>query len=123
VVSFNVYADLPQHGFDAAAMHALDKPVLISEFHFGSDDRGPFGKGVVSVWNEQQRGQAYARFIAAAASDTAIVGAHWFEYTDQPVTGRLLDGENSHIGLVGITDIPFGEFTEAVRLANNAANQ
>ncbi|WP_158756121.1 beta-agarase [Dyella sp. S184] len=120
VVSFNVYADLPQHGFDAAAMHQLDKPVLISEFHFGSDDRGPFGKGVVSVWNEPQRGEAYAKFIAAAAADPDIVGAHWFEYTDQPVTGRLLDGENSHIGLVGITDIPFGGFVEAVRAANNA---
>jgi len=122
VVSFNVYADLPQHGFDAAAMHQLDKPVLISEFHFGSDDRGPFGKGVVSVWNEPQRGEAYVKFIAAAASDPNIVGAHWFEYTDQSVTGRLLDGENSHIGLVGITDIPFGGFVEAVRAANNAVN-
>ncbi|HEV2682317.1 MAG TPA: beta-agarase [Rhodanobacter sp.] len=118
VVSFNVYADLPQHGFDATAIHQLDKPVLISEFHFGSDDRGPFGKGVVSVWNEQQRGEAYARFIAAAAADPGIVGAHWFQYTDQPVTGRLLDGENSHIGLVGITDIPFGGFVGAVRGAN-----
>lgn len=118
VVSFNVYADLPQHGFDTAAMHAFDKPVLISEFHFGSDDRGPFGKGVVSVWNESQRGEAYARFVAAAASDPNIVGAHWFQYTDQPVTGRLLDGENSHIGLVGVTDIPFGDFVEAVRAAN-----
>jgi len=118
VVSFNVYADLPQHGFDAVAMHALNKPVLISEFHFGSDDRGPFGKGVVSVWNEQQRGAAYAKFIAAAAHDPQIVGAHWFQYTDQPVTGRLLDGENSHIGLVGITDIPFGGFVAAVRAAN-----
>lgn len=118
VLSFNVYADLPQHGLDAAAMHALDKPVLISEFHFGSDDRGPFGKGVVSVWNEQQRGEAYARFIAAAAGDPDIVGAHWFQYTDQPVTGRLLDGENSHIGLVGITDIPFDGFVEAVRGMN-----
>ncbi|MFC5436418.1 beta-agarase [Rhodanobacter umsongensis] len=123
VVSFNVYADLPQHGFDAAAIHQLDKPVLIGEFHFGSDDRGPFGKGVVSVWNEQQRGEAYARFIAAAAGDPAIVGAHWFEYTDQPVTGRLLDGENSHIGLVGITDIPFGGFVEAVRGANQSATR
>lgn len=118
VVSFNIYADLPQHGFDAVAMHQLDKPVLISEFHFGSDDRGPFGKGVVSVWNEQQRGEAYAKFIAAAAGNPDIVGAHWFQYTDQPVTGRLLDGENSHIGLVGITDIPFGGFAEAVRQAN-----
>jgi len=118
VVSFNVYADLPQHGFDTAAMQQLDKPVLISEFHFGSDDRGPFGKGVVSVWNEQQRGEAYARFVAAAASNPDIVGAHWFQYVDQPVTGRLLDGENSHIGLVGITDIPFAGFVDAVHTAN-----
>ena len=118
VVSFNVYADLPQHGFDAAAMRQLDKPALISEFHFGSDDRGPFGKGVVSVWNEHQRGEAYARFVAAAASDPDIVGAHWFQYVDQPVTGRSLDGENSHIGLVGITDIPFAGFVDAVRTAN-----
>jgi hypothetical protein len=123
VVSFNVYADLPQHGFDAAAMKQLDKPALISEFHFGSDDRGPFGKGVVSVYTEQQRGEAYAKFVAAAAADPTIVGAHWFEYIDQPVTGRLLDGENSHIGLVGITDIPFGSFVEAVRVANQNAVQ
>ena len=123
VVSFNVYADLPQHGFDAAAMHALDKPVLVSEFHFGSTDRGPFGKGVVSVRSEQQRGTAYARFIAAAASDPDIVGAHWFQYTDQPVTGRLLDGENSHVGLVGITDIPFGGFVGLVRATNLRAGR
>ncbi|GLQ48074.1 hypothetical protein GCM10007862_31250 [Dyella lipolytica] len=115
VISFNVYADLPQHGVDLDAVHKLDKPVLISEFHFGSDDRGPFGKGVVSVWNEAQRGEAYARFVQAAAHDPAIVGTHWFEYIDQPVTGRLIDGENSHIGLVGITDLPFGGFVEAVR--------
>ena len=118
VVSFNLYADLPQHGFDTAAMHRLDKPVLISEFHFGSADRGPFGKGVVSAGSEAQRGDAYAKFIAAAADGPDIVGAHWFEYADQPVTGRLLDGENSHIGLVGITDIPFGGFVKAVRAAN-----
>ena len=121
VISFNVYADLPQHGFDAAAVHALDMPVLVSEFHFGSDDRGPFGKGVVSVWNEGERGPAYARFVAAARADPAIVGAHWFQYTDQPVTGRLLDGENSHVGLVGITDIPFAGFITAVQTANRQA--
>jgi len=118
VISFNVYADLPQHGVDMDAVHRLDKPVLITEFHFGSDDRGPFGKGVVSVWNEGQRGEAYARFVQAAAGDPAIVGTHWFEYVDQPVTGRLLDGENSHIGLVGVTDVPFAGFVDAVRKVN-----
>ncbi|WP_158880383.1 beta-galactosidase [Rhodanobacter sp. L36] len=121
VVSFNVYADLPQHGYDAAAMHALNKPVMITEFHFGSNDRGPFGNGVVSVENEQQRGVAYARYVNAAVNDPDIVGTHWFNYSDQPVTGRILDGENSHIGLVGITDIPFAGFVEAVRRANRSA--
>ncbi|MGC1548856.1 MAG: beta-agarase [Rhodanobacter sp.] len=120
VVSFNVYADLPEHGFDVAAMQKLDRPALISEFHFGSDDRGPFGKGVVSVWNEGQRGESYTRFMKAAASSSIIVGAHWFDYVDQPVAGRLLDGENSHIGLVGVTDLPFDGFVDAVRKANIA---
>ena len=119
VVSFNVYADLPQHGFDVAAMHRLDKPVLISEFNFGSADRGPFGSGVVAVTHEAERGSAYARFLAAAASNPDIVGAHWFQYADQPVTGRLLDGENSHLGLVSITDLPFAGFVGAVQAANH----
>ncbi|GGA50386.1 beta-agarase [Dyella nitratireducens] len=118
VISFNIYADLPQHGVDLDAIHKLDKPMMITEFHFGSGDRGPFGKGVVSVWTEDQRGAAYARYVQAAASDPAIVGTHWFEYVDEPVTGRLLDGENSHTGLVGITDIPFNGFIDAVRKTN-----
>lgn len=118
VISLNIYAGLPQHGADFDVLHKLEKPVLITEFHFGSNDRGPFGKGVASVWNEAQRGEAYARFVQAAASDPAVVGTHWFEYVDQPATGRLLDGENSHIGLVGITDLPFGSFVEAVRKVN-----
>ncbi|HEY9131600.1 MAG TPA: beta-agarase [Dyella sp.] len=121
VISFNAYADVPQHGFDVGMAVRADKPVLIGEFHFGSRDRGPFGAGVVSVYNEQQRGEAYARYIAAAVADPHIVGAHWFEYTDEPVTGRLLDGENMHIGLVGITDIPFGSFVEAAAAANRKA--
>nr|WP_245187995.1 beta-agarase [Frateuria flava] len=121
VISINVYADLPQHGMDLDRLHQLDKPVLVSEFSFGSTDRGPFGAGPVPVWNEAQRGEAYARFLAAAAADPAIVGAHWFQYADQPVTGRLLDGENAHFGLVGITDIPFDGFVLAVGSANAAA--
>jgi hypothetical protein len=118
VVSFNGYADVPEHAFDAAAFAKLDKPALITEFHFGSDDRGPFGKGVVPVWNEQQRGEAYAHYVADAVANPSIVGVHWFQYVDQPVTGRVLDGENAHIGLVAITDRPFTHFVEAVRAAN-----
>ncbi|MOA60057.1 hypothetical protein D3C78_1848400 [compost metagenome] len=36
------------------------------------------------------------------------------------MTGRLLDGENGHLGLVGITDRPYQGFVAAVRKANLA---
>jgi hypothetical protein len=118
VTSINTYTDLPEHGFDVAAFKKLDKPVMITEFHFGSADRGPFGNGVAAVGSEGERGKAYARFVDAAVASGVIVGTHWFQYVDQPVTGRILDGENAHIGLVGITDLPFEGFTRAVTDAN-----
>jgi len=118
VTSINMYTDLPEHGFDVAAFRKMDKPVLITEFHFGSADRGPFGNGVAAVGSEEERGKAYARFVEAAAASNVVVGTHWFQYLDQPVTGRVLDAENSHIGLVGITDIPFEGFTRSVTDTN-----
>lgn len=118
VMSFNSYADVPAHGFDAPLAARLNRPVLIGEFGFGSSDRGPFGPGVVPLWNEAQRGQAYARYVAAARANPVIVGAHWFAWLDQPAAGRLLDGENRHVGLVGVTDIPFAEFIDQVRATN-----
>ncbi|MCY1276323.1 hypothetical protein D9M69_239230 [compost metagenome] len=118
VLSFNLYVPSPQLGYDAEYVRSLDKPVLISEFHFGSRDRGPFWGGVAEVYNEQQRGESYRKFLAEALKDPQIIGAHWFQYLDQPASGRLLDGENGHIGLVGITDLPFGRFVDAVRKAN-----
>jgi hypothetical protein len=121
VVSINAYADLPEHGLDVAAFKRMDKPVMVTEFHFGSADRGPFGNGVAAVANEAERGKAYARFVDAAKASGVIVGTHWFDFADQPVTGRILDGENSHIGLVGITDIPFAGFVQDVTKANRRA--
>ena len=120
VLSFNFYTREPQHGYDFAALRALDKPLLVGEFHFGSRDRGPFWGGVSEVYKEEERGPAYAHFIERALAEPQIVGAHWFQYLDQPVSGRLLDGENGHLGLVGITDRPFNGFVEAVRKTNLA---
>jgi hypothetical protein len=120
VLSFNFYTREPQHGYDFAALRALDKPVLVTEFHFGSRDRGPFWGGVSEVYKEEERAPAYANFLKQALAEPLIVGVHWFQYLDQPVSGRLLDGENGHLGLVGITDRPFQSFVEGVRKANLA---
>jgi len=121
VLSFNLYTLQPQDGYDFAKLRSLDKPVLITEFNFGSSDRGPFWGGVTPVAKEEDRGPAYANFLKQALSEPSIVGVHWFQYLDQPVTGRLLDGENGHFGLVGITDLPFQGFVDSVRKSNLAA--
>jgi hypothetical protein len=118
VLSFNLYTLKPQDGVDFARLRVLDKPVLVSEFHFGSRDRGPFWGGAIEVPREEDRGPAYANFLKSALAEPSIVGVHWFQYLDQPVTGRMLDGENGHLGLVGITDVPYQGFVEAVRKAN-----
>lgn len=118
VLSFNFYTLKPEDGYDFTRLAELDKPVLVSEFQFGSRDRGPFWPGPLEVAREEDRGPAYGNFLKAALAQPMIVGAHWFQYLDQPASGRLLDGENGHLGLVAITDVPYVGFVEAVRKAN-----
>jgi hypothetical protein len=118
VLSFNFYTLKPQDGYDFARLAELDKPVLVSEFQFGSRDRGPFWPGPLEVAREEDRGPAYGNFLKAALAQPMIVGAHWFQYLDQPASGRLLDGENGHLGLVAITDMPYPGFVDAVRKSN-----
>ncbi len=120
VVSFNLYLPHIGVGFEAQAFSRLEKPALLTEFHFGSSDRGPFWHGVMPVASEADRGPAYARMLDSVLANPAFVGAHWFQYLDQPVTGRWLDGENGHLGLVAITDIPWGGFVSQVAAANRS---
>lgn len=114
VMSFNLYIPNLREGFEHEAFSRLDKPALLTEFHFGSTDRGPFWPGVMSVNTEAERGPAYRKMLESVLANPQFVGAHWFQYLDQPVTGRWLDGENGHLGLVAITDVPWKEFVLSV---------
>jgi hypothetical protein len=48
-----------------------------------------------------------------------FVGCHWFQYVDEPITGRWFDGENYNIGLVDVTDTPYFELRVAAQRANS----
>lgn len=48
-------------------------------------------------------------------NNPAFVGAHWFQYLDEPLTGRTLDGENYNIGFVTVTDTPYPEMVQSAR--------
>lgn len=119
VISFNVYGPTPDAR--AALWRGLNRPVLIGEFHFGSLDRGSFWPGMQAVPAEENRGPAYAAYLDAALADPAVVGVAWYQYADEPLTGRPYDGENGHIGLVAITDVPYAGFVNAVAVANRKA--
>ena len=88
--------------------------MIIGEFHFGALDRGLLHTGLRSVINQRQRGRAYVDYVRQAVENDRIVGAHWFQYTDQLVTGRG-DGENYQIGFVDIVDRPYAEMIDASR--------
>ena len=119
VVSFNLYQrSIANDNDEWAHFHALAKPALIGEFHFGSTDRGLFWEGLVGAGRESERGPAYARYLRAVVDNPDFVGAHWFQYTDEPLTGRTLDGENAHVGFVTVADLPYTELVAAAREAN-----
>ncbi len=113
VVCFNIYDRTP-HARDAQIAQIGDKPVVIGEFHFGALDRGMFHTGLGPVASQDERAAAFTKYVEDALAAPWCVGAHWFQYHDQPLTGRG-DGENYNIGFVTITDTPYPEIRAAAR--------
>lgn len=113
VMSYNLYRD------DVSAFklpkNAKDKPVIVGEFHFGNQDRGVFGGGLRACATMPERIEKYNTYVLSAVENPIIVGAHWFQYYDQPTTGRVGDGENYSVGFVDIADTPVYEAVEAAR--------
>jgi len=119
VMSFNPYC---RGVADQRLPPGVDVPVMIGEFHFGALDRGLFHPGLVQTAEQNERAAAYANYVREALANPAVVGAHWFQFTDEPTTGRW-DGENYQIGLVDICDNPYTETIQAVRGAGAAMYQ
>jgi len=111
VISFNRYRFSAR---DLVPPKDVDKPVMIGEFHFGALDRGMLHTGLRSVLDQSQRGEIYASYVRGALANPFMVGTHWFQYGDQPLTGRS-DGENYQIGLIDVCDRPYAETVEACR--------
>jgi hypothetical protein len=117
VVSFNVYQPRlasPQWSF----AKDLGKPCIIGEFHVGALDRGMFHPGLVAAVDQRERAAIYKQFVESVADNPAFVGCHWFDYIDEPLTGRWFDGENYNIGFVTVTDTPYPEMVAAAREVN-----
>ncbi|HEX2973244.1 MAG TPA: beta-galactosidase [Tepidisphaeraceae bacterium] len=112
VVSFNLYqrsiADFKLPG-------NADVPLIVGEFHFGALDRGMFHTGLVPTDTQSARAQAYKDYVRGALRHPQFVGVHWFQYQDEPTTGRVYDEENYQIGFIDGVDTPYRETIDASR--------
>lgn len=111
VVSFNLY-NRSEANFK---FPEGDVPVLIGEFHFGALDRGLFHTGLVATASQQERAEAYRQYVRSVLKNPVFIGCHWFQYQDEPTTGRAYDGENYQIGFVDVADNPYPELVRASR--------
>ena len=111
VVSLNIYSRAPDHDLPEGSE---DKPMLVGEFHFGAFDRGMLHTGLVAARDQEERARCYLEYMRQSASRPRIVGAHWFQWRDEPLAGRF-DGENFQCGFVDVADTPYPELVEAAR--------
>lgn len=115
VLSFNIY----EEGVQESAwkfLEEVDLPTVVGEFHIGTaTDSGLFNPGIVHAANQQDRADMYKDYMQSVISKPYMVGAHWFQYIDEPLTGRAFDGENANIGLVTVTDLPYPELSKAIK--------
>ena len=114
VVSFNLYRPSIKRQ-DWTGENDIGKPVIIGEFHFGALDRGMFHTGLVPTRDQQERAESYVTYVRSVADCPSFVGCHWFQYVDEPITGRFFDGENYNIGFVTVVDSPYPELVAAAK--------
>ena len=103
------------------------KPVLLGEFSMPATYHSLRGFGIYGVYSLDDAGSGdfYLQWMRDAARNPYCVGVAWFQYRNEPVTGRgpgrgtaLVYGENYAFGMVDVADRPKYDLVERVRAAN-----
>ena len=116
VFSVNIYRYAPSRESLDHIYSLVRKPILIGEFHIGAPTRG-LASGLVQAMNQGERAAGYRYYVEQSAAHPAVIGTHWFQWLDQPVTGRN-DGENYNIGFIDVTDQPYPEMIAAAKVTH-----
>ncbi len=128
VVSTNYNVDGPDGWvapyFFEGLWQLTGKPVMITEFFFAAEEnrtgnrnetaRNPHPKPghLMTVQTQAERAEGLTRAIRSFASFPHVVGAHWFQYCDEPFGGRE-DGEDYNMGLIDTSNRPYEEVIAA----------
>ncbi|MDP2898776.1 MAG: TIM barrel protein [bacterium] len=121
VISFNNYGSVPPKEVIERIHRMTGRPVMLTEFSFKAMDSGlPNTRGASQpVATQRDRADGFQRYVEALADIPVVLGYHWFQYTDQPASGRF-DGENSNYGIVNGEDDPWRVLVKRMTEVNEA---
>jgi len=95
------------------------QPVMLSEYSFHALDGRSGNRNTVGftaqVLDQQARADGYHLMTTRLARVPYVIGADWFQWNDEPPSGRANDGEDANFGLVDIDDKPYDALVDAVR--------
>lgn len=91
---------------------STQKPIMLGVLISAQDTGLPFG----IVRTQKDRGVSYWRYVAKIASDSRVVGVHWFQYFDPP--RKCYDKRAANWGVVNEKDEPYEEAVSLISQAN-----
>ena len=95
------------------------QPVMITEYSFHALDSRSGNRNTVGfaaqVLDQQARADGYRLFTQRLARVPYIIGGDWFQWSDEPPSGRSHDGEDVNFGIVDVDDRPYELLAAAVR--------
>lgn len=118
VMTVNVYDKVPDAERMTTWYERAGRPILIGEHHLPLKTE----RQLPPHWKRfthKERKKYYKKYIEAWAEMPFSVGAHWYQFSDQHITGRASDGENQTVGLVDIVDQPYQPLVNAIQTASN----
>jgi len=112
------YDDMPHIERMAATYAATGKPMVLGEFSFtAADSNMPNTHGARAgnpATTQTRRAAMYEAYATALVEQPFIIGYGWWNFVDEPSTGRWPDGENSNYGLRTLADDPYSILTSTM---------
>jgi len=135
VIGYDYYSPVFEDSLLRGLAQSTGKPIFTGEFSFPPSYsllRGYEAYPLVSASDDADAGAQYQTDLQAAARNPWCVGVAWFEYRDEPVSGRgflgetdlaLVQGEDYAFGMVDVADRPKYDLVGPVRTTNLAMAQ
>jgi hypothetical protein len=95
------------------------QPLIITEYSFHALDGRSGNRNTVGfaaqVLDQRARAEGYRLFTTRLARVPWVIGADWFQWADEPPSGRHFDGEDVNFGMVDVDDREYEHMVRAVR--------